>query len=96
MTSTDTPEAIAERLNAATRSGSLAAAYRVLQSIPAKQMQTVALHAGYAVIATRKPRDLTAYVVGQVARAARHNTDGFGLRDTTPTSTLLQEAPHVP
>lgn len=96
MTSTDTPEALAEQLNTATRSGNLAAAYRVLQTIPPKQMEAVALRAGYSVIRTRSPRDLTSHVVGQVARAARHNTDGFGLRDTTPTSTLLQEARHVP
>jgi|GEM_PF-1939995 len=80
MTAQNDPHALAEQLTAATRSGSLSAAYSVLQAVPGPMLKEVGLLTGFAANMAKKPRDVMAFLQPQVAEATRHGTDGYGLR----------------
>lgn len=80
MSAQHDPQALADQLAEATRSGSLSAAYSVLQGVPAPILKDVGLRCGFAADTSRKPRDVMAYLLPQVANATRARTDGYGLR----------------
>lgn len=71
---------LAVRLAKATKSGSIAAAYGVLKTVPRNDLTAVALMAGFAVLAGASYRDQQANIVAQVVNATRHCTDGYGLQ----------------
>ncbi|MBS7545529.1 hypothetical protein [Ancylobacter oerskovii] len=80
MTTQHNVNALAEQLTAATRSGSLSAAYSVLQAVPGSMLKEVGLRSGFAADTAKKPRDVMAFLLPQVAEATRRQTDGYGLR----------------
>jgi hypothetical protein len=81
MTAQNDPHALAEQLTAATRSGSLCAAYSALQAVPGKMLKEVGLRSGFAANTATKPRDVMTFLLPQVAEATRRQTDGYGLRE---------------
>lgn len=69
-----------EQLVSATRSGNLAQAYTVAARTPFQDLPLVAVEAGFSCISTRNRRDFLIHLQRQIANAARHRTDGYGLR----------------
>lgn len=71
----------AVKLVEATRAGDLHEAYRVIQPMTAEQAQQVALAAGFSSISVKRKSIFFTHLQTQIAAAARHRTDGFGLRE---------------
>ncbi|KLD35820.1 hypothetical protein TB15x_20590 [Xanthomonas perforans] len=80
MKTDQNPQVLADALNAATRAGNLADAYSVIKDLPSNVLLDVFLTSGFSCAAVKNHRELLAYVVNQVADAARQKTDGPGLR----------------
>lgn len=76
----DDPSVLAQQLTHATRSGDLAGAYRVLRRLKPSVAEKVALQAGFSSLGTRDRAKFLADLQGQISKAARLHTDGFGLR----------------
>uniref|UniRef100_A0A8R1E7G4 ParB domain-containing protein n=1 Tax=Caenorhabditis japonica TaxID=281687 RepID=A0A8R1E7G4_CAEJA len=95
-TAQNDPQALAEQLTAATRSGSLSAAYSVLQAVPGPMLKEVGLRSGFAADKAKKPRDVMAFLLPQVAEATRHGTDGHGLRKIAKAAPQQEHAMHHP
>src|SRR5579864_1836561 len=79
----------AQRLAQATRAGKLNEAYQVLHRVSADDAEIIALRAGFSVIRKKHKDEFFRDIQHQIARAARHQVDGFGLR-----ACLRDESPH--
>lgn len=77
----DTIEQSAEKLVAATKRGDLAAAYGVVSQVPFRDLTALSLRAGFSCISNKNRRKFLVHFQEQIAQAARHKTDGYGLRE---------------
>lgn len=63
-----------------TKSGDLCGAYAEIDNRPTAEVAQIMLRAGFSVIVPRHVNFMT-YMQSQLAEAARHRVDGFGLRE---------------
>ena len=70
----------AAQLSSATRAGDLAGAYQTIQRLAADDAWPIALYAGFTMASRRPKAAFFSALQQQIANAARHKTDGFGLR----------------
>lgn len=66
-------------IGAMTKSGDLCGAYAQIDNRPVAEVAQIMLRAGFSVIVPRHVNFLS-YMQAQLAEAARHRVDGFGLR----------------
>lgn len=74
-------DALAEKLKSACREGDYLKAITVISTLKAKELESVALMAGFTIVHEQNKRLHAARIQSDIAAACRLAVDGFGLRE---------------
>lgn len=74
-------DALAEKLKCACREGDYLKAITTISTLKAKELESVALMAGFTIVHEHNIRLQSAKIQSDIAAACRLAVDGFGLRE---------------